>query len=81
MLLKFYVIQIMYTAIPYRASTGPEQGFPRVVFPHREKPFFNNWVFSVLNIWAKEGSFIFALRGSWTVFQGVDRRNTDFVLL
>ena len=29
-----------YTAIPYRASTGPEQGFPFVVFPHREKPVF-----------------------------------------
>ena len=30
----------MYTAILYRASTGPEQGFPCVVFPHREKPVF-----------------------------------------
>ena len=29
-----------YTAIPYRASTGPEQGFPCVVFTHREKPVF-----------------------------------------
>ena len=29
-----------YTAIPYRASTGPEQGFPCVVFPHRENPVF-----------------------------------------
>jgi hypothetical protein len=28
------------TAIPYRASTGPEQGFPCVVFPHRENPVF-----------------------------------------
>ena len=28
------------TAIPYRASTGPEQGFPRVVNYHREKPVF-----------------------------------------
>jgi hypothetical protein len=28
----------LYTAIPYRASTGPEQGFPCVVFPDREKP-------------------------------------------
>ena len=28
------------TEIPYRASTGPEQGFPCVVFPHREKPVF-----------------------------------------
>jgi hypothetical protein len=27
-------------AIPYRASTGPEQGFPCVVFPHREKTVF-----------------------------------------
>jgi hypothetical protein len=28
------------TAIPYRASTGPEQGFPFVAFPHRENPVF-----------------------------------------
>ena len=28
------------TAITYRASTVPEQGFPCEVFPHREKPFF-----------------------------------------
>ena len=31
---------VTYTAIPYRASTGPEQGFPCVVFPHRENPVF-----------------------------------------
>ena len=31
-----------YTAIPYRVSTGPEQGFPCVVFPHREKPVFSS---------------------------------------
>ena len=31
---------ILYTAIPYSASTGPEQGFPCVVFPHMEKPVF-----------------------------------------
>ena len=29
------------TAIPYRASTGPEQGFTCVVFPQRGKPVFN----------------------------------------
>ena len=29
-----------YTAIPYRVSTGPEQGFPCVLFPNREKPVF-----------------------------------------
>ena len=28
------------TAIPHRAITGPEQGFPCVVFLHREKPVF-----------------------------------------
>ena len=28
------------TAIPYRASTGPEQGFPSVVFPHGENQFY-----------------------------------------
>ena len=32
--------KINYTAIPYRASTGPEQGFPCVLFPHKEKPVF-----------------------------------------
>ena len=31
------------TAIPYRASTGPEQGFPCVLFPHREKPVYISW--------------------------------------
>ena len=30
-----------FTAILYRASTGPEEGFPCVIFPHREKPVFN----------------------------------------
>jgi hypothetical protein len=30
----------LYTAILYRASTGPVQGFPCVLFPHREKPVF-----------------------------------------
>ena len=34
---------IRYTAIPYRASTGLEQGFPCVVFPHRAKPVFISW--------------------------------------
>ena len=34
------ILQIFYTAIPYRASTGPEQGFPCVVNSHREKPVF-----------------------------------------
>ena len=29
-----------YTAIPYRVSTGPEQGFSCVLFPNREKPVF-----------------------------------------
>ena len=32
--------QFYITAIPYRASTGPEQGFPSVLFPHRENPVF-----------------------------------------
>ena len=32
--------ELQYTAIPYRASTGLEQGFPCVLFPHREKPVF-----------------------------------------
>ena len=33
-------MDIHSTAIPHRASTGPEQGFPCVVFPHKEKPVF-----------------------------------------
>ena len=32
--------KITCTAIPYRASTGPEQGFPCVVNYDREKPVF-----------------------------------------
>ena len=35
-----FCLLIGHTAIPYRASTGPEQGFPCVVFPHRENPVF-----------------------------------------
>ena len=35
---KLGIINGHSTAIPHRASTGPEQGFPCVVFPHREKP-------------------------------------------
>ena len=37
---RHYKPRLVYTAIPYRASTGPEQGFHCVVFPHREKPVF-----------------------------------------
>ena len=37
---RLHSISRQYTAIPYWASTGPEQGFPCVVFPHREKPVF-----------------------------------------
>jgi hypothetical protein len=43
-----------YTAIPYRASTGPEHGFPCVVFPceknYTGKTLFSlqEWVCSVL---------------------------------
>ena len=29
-----------HTAIPYRASTGPEQDFPCIVNSHKEKPVF-----------------------------------------
>ena len=36
-------VQIWCTAFPYRASTGPEQGFPCVLFPHREKPVYISW--------------------------------------
>ena len=35
-----YTVYNLYTAIPYRASTGPVQGFTCALFPHREKPVF-----------------------------------------
>ena len=38
--LAFQYLISMCTAIPYRVSTGPEQGFPCVLFPNREKPVF-----------------------------------------
>ena len=38
-----YKIKGCYTAIPYRASTVPKQGFPCVVFPHRENPVLISW--------------------------------------
>ena len=36
-------VQGQYRASTYRASTGPEQGFPCVLFPHREKPVYISW--------------------------------------
>ena len=51
---KLGIINGHSTAIPYRASTGPEQGFPCVVFQHRKnytgKTLFllQGWVCSVL---------------------------------
>ena len=33
-------LEIDCTAIPYRVSTGPEQGFHSKFFPNREKPVF-----------------------------------------
>ena len=44
--LFFQVRKYDSTAIPYRASTGPEQSFPCVVFPHREKLHRENPVFN-----------------------------------
>ena len=48
----FWFHEKKYTAIPYRASAGPEQGFPCVFFPVRKttqgKPFLiQGWVCSV----------------------------------
>ena len=64
---------VSYTAIPYRASTGPEQGFPCVVFPHREKPVFNtgfpgdeNRFFPVRN--TTQGKPCFHYRGGFAVY-------------
>ena len=34
---------VAHAAIPYRARTGPEQGFPCLVFPHMENPVFISW--------------------------------------
>ena len=34
---------LISTAIQYRASTGPEQGFPCVVIHHRKRPIFFGW--------------------------------------
>ena len=51
---KLGIINGHSTAIPHRASTGPEQGFPCVVFQHRKnytgKTLFllQGWVCSVL---------------------------------
>jgi hypothetical protein len=62
-----------YTAIPYKVSTGPEQGFPCVVFPHREKPVFSSWdpcnenrIFPVGN--TTQGKPCFHYRGGFAVY-------------
>ncbi len=38
--LKEEILHRYFTAIPYRANTGPEQGFPCVVNSQKEKPVF-----------------------------------------
>ena len=35
------MFRFVLTAIPYRATTELEQGFPFIVFPHRENLVFN----------------------------------------
>ena len=57
------------TAIPYMVSAGPEQGFPCVVFPHREKPVLSSWdpynenrIFPVGNT-TSTGKTLFSLQG------------------
>ena len=40
MIVLTLIIIVAYTAIPYRISTGPGQGFSCALFPHREKPVF-----------------------------------------
>ena len=73
----------LHTAIPYRASTGPEQGFPCVVFPRREKSVFNtgfsgdeNWFFSVRN--TTQGKPCFHYRDGFAVQAFLDFRNFRF---
>ena len=65
-----------YPAIPFRASTGPEQGFPCVVFPHREKPVFNtgfpgdeNRFFPMRN--TTQGKPCFHYRDGFAVFRTI----------
>ena len=65
------------TTITYRASTGPEQSFPRVVFPHREKPFFNtgfpgdeNRFFLLETLHRESPVFITGMGLQWQKFGG-----------
>ena len=70
------------TAIPHMASTGPEQGFPCVVFPHRENPVFiagfpvdENRIFPVGN--TTQGKPCFHYRDVFAVLYYM--LNNDFV--
>ena len=57
--MKNKVTKICYTAIPYRASTGPEQGFPCEVF-HTGTPVFNTGI----SLWENfTGKTLFSLQG------------------
>ena len=64
-----------FTAIPYRASTGPEQAFPCVVFPQSENPVFitgfpvdENRFFPVGN--TTQGKPCFHYRDGFAVYYG-----------
>jgi hypothetical protein len=72
-----------YTAIPYRASTGPEQGFPCVLFPRREKPIFitgfpgdENRFFPVRKSTQEKPCFHY--RGEFAVYLKRERENRCF---
>ena len=59
------------TAIPDRASTGPEQGFPCIVFQHRENPVFISW--HCIN-----GTIICSCLLSTVKLRAVDRTTNQF---
>ena len=58
------------TAIRHRASTGPEQGFLSVVFPHREKPVFITEVgLQRRNPRFGKTYFFLTLKVNWVVYE------------
>ena len=65
---EFPTYQIWIRALHYRASTGPEQGFPCVVFPRLGKTCFHcrvpSWWKQVFPCWKYyTGKTLFSLQG------------------
>ena len=72
--------------IALQSHTGPEQGFPCVVFPHREKPVFNtgfpgdeNRFFPVRN--TTQGKPCFHYRDGFEVFNTQNVNNHVHLLI